>query len=365
MNDIDDGQSPGVCSRCETLPNPLPAKGTLYIAPPIIHTTRRICSFFEELDMPYTEMYRGIFATRFTRDQLDSICAECFEKVSTLELEDTKCLVLAEGEELTIHHLTRMQPLKAVVARIRGEWLFGVLRQDRIRSLFQPIVSASDPAEVFAYECLARGYDENGQLIHPGDMFRIAIDADLLFNLDRACRLAAISGCVEHALDRNIFVNFNPSTIYQPEFCLQTTMKAVDEAGLDPANLVFEVVESEEVRDVDHLLKILNYYRDHGFRVALDDLGAGYASLNLLTRLRPDFVKLDMDLIRNVDTDPYKGVITENLLNMAKGLGVQTIAEGVETVGEWRWLARRNADYLQGFLFARPGAPPEPVTLPE
>lgn len=195
-------------------------------------------------------------------------------------------------------------------------------------------------------------------------MFAIAGAADLLFNLDRACRLAAIRGSREHRLGKTIFVNFNPTTIYNPNYCLRTTMQAINQAGLQPYDVVFEVVETEEVADVQHLLSILDYYRNHGFKVALDDLGAGFSSLNLLTRLRPDFVKLDMGLVRNVDTDTYKGIITENLINMAHGLGVKVIAEGVETQGEWEWLVNCGADYLQGFLFATPAAPPNSPVAP-
>ncbi|WP_247648452.1 EAL domain-containing protein [Pseudodesulfovibrio sp. zrk46] len=258
-----------------------------------------------------------------------------------------------------------MEPLESIVAKIEGEWLFEMLSDDRIFSHFHPIVSANNPAEVFAYECLARATSEEGQFVNPGKMFEIARQTGMSFNLDRACRLAAIRGCVEHGLDKPIFVNFSPGTIYNPKHCLQTTMEAIMQANLSPEKIVFEVVESEEIADIDHLLGILNYYRENGFRVALDDLGAGYSSLNLLSKLRPDFIKLDMELIRGVDSEPYKSVITENILSMSQRLGVKTIAEGVETIGEFQWLQDKGTDYIQGFLFAKPAAPPEHVRIPE
>lgn len=353
------------CARCERLPDQLPESGTLYLAPPMIHTANEIRGYFESIGLEYSEPYEGIFAARFHPKELGRLCNEFLCNVSELELKDSKALILATDETLHIHHLTQMQPLQSIVSRVRGEWLFEVLDEGRIYSHFHPIVEANNPASVFGYECLARAKSEDGENIRPDIMFDIARQTDMLFHLDRACRLAAINGCIEHNLNKSIFVNFNPATIYNPLYCLQTTMEAIHAANLSPDQIVFEVVESEEVRDVDHLLGILNYYRDNGFKVALDDLGAGFSSLNLLSRLKPDFVKLDINLIRDVDTNRYTSVITENLLTMAQKLDIKTIAEGVETVGEWRWLADHGADYIQGFLFAKPAAPPEAVTVPE
>ncbi len=353
------------CSRCERLPDLIPEKGTLYLAPPVIHTSNEIVNYLKQMNMNFETLYEGIFTTRFEREQLNRLCNDFLVNISELELRDTKSLILADGEELTFHNLTQMQPLQSIVARVQGKWLFDTLEENRIVTYFHPIVEADNPSSVFAYECLARGKTEEGELINPGKMFDIAVKADLLFNLDRACRLAAITGCVRHNIKKNIFINFAPGTIYNPEYCLQTTMKAIRNAGISPEQIIFEVVETERITNVNHLLTILDYYRKNGFKVALDDLGAGYSSLNLLNKLKPDFVKLDMELIRNVDEDPYKAVITENIINMARKLGAKTITEGVETIGEWRWVKNNGADYVQGFLFARPAAPPEKVRIPE
>lgn len=353
------------CSRCERIPDPLPESGFLYLAPPMIHTAHEIQEYLDEMGLEHSEPFEGIYCVRFERTDLGRLCTDFLCNVSEMELKDTKALILASHEEIMIHHLTRMEPLEAIIAKTQGEWLFETLSDERIYTHFHPIVAAGNPTDIFAYECLARGKSEQGEDINPGLMFSIATQADLLFNLDRACRLAAIRGCAENNLTKTIFVNFSPGTIYNPEYCLQTTMQAIEQANLAPERIVFEVVETEEVKDIDHLLSILDYYRENGFRVALDDLGAGFSSLNLLTKLKPDFVKLDMDLVRNVNSDPYKAVITENLINMAKRLGAETIAEGVETVDEWQWVLDNGADYIQGFLFAKPAAPPEPIRLPE
>ena len=130
----------------------------------------------------------------------------------------------------------------------------------------------------------------------------------------------------------------------RPDDLAALTVKAViEDAGIDPGRVVFEVVESDEVRDTAHLLDILSTYRAAGFRVALDDVGAGYSSLGLLARLRPDFVKLDMGLVRGVDADPYKAQVAGKLVEMARGLGVETVVERVETAGAFFSTGRRTA----------------------
>ena len=112
--------------------------------------------------------------------------------------------------------------------------------------------------------------------------------------------------------------------------------------------------------DVCHLRGILNYYRAAGFKVALDDIGSGYSSLNLLHQLRPDFIKLDIELVRDVDKDPYKALVAEKIFEIAVQLGIQTIAEGVEREEEYEWVRARGANYAQGYLFGRPA--PQPWT---
>jgi EAL domain-containing protein (putative c-di-GMP-specific phosphodiesterase class I) len=102
---------------------------------------------------------------------------------------------------------------------------------------------------------------------------------------------------------------------------------------------------------------MLATHRDAGFRVALDDVGAGYSGLNLVHQLRPDFIKLDMELIHGVTEDPYKALITTKTLEIAAALGIESIAEGVETDEELAWVRDNGATYAQGYGIARPTRP--------
>ena len=130
-------------------------------------------------------------------------------------------------------------------------------------------------------------------------------------------------------------MNIYPNSIQHPQQFLETTIDATQATGLSPDRFVFEFVEREEIADASAFLKILDAFRREGFRVALDDVGAGYSSLNVLVRVKPDFMKLDMGLIRNVDSDAYKARVAAKLLELARDLSVKTVVEGIETVGEW------------------------------
>ncbi len=316
---------------------------------------------FSRMGLPAAPAPRGILGVVLGEGAARRVAVDLSGALSRLELADGKCLLLPEGAEPSLEDLLRFESLQTFVARSSGDWVVEMLRDGRIETHFQPIVSFEKPLEVFAYEALLRGREIDGSLISPGAILRAARDANVIFQTDRAARIASIGAVVAKHVETNVFINFTPNSVYDPAFCLRSTVSAVEEAGLPPSRFVFEVTESDEVRDVDHLLGILSFYRRSGFRVALDDLGAGYSSLNLLARLRPDFVKLDMELIRGIDEDPYKAVVVEKLLDLAREVGATSVVEGVETEGEWRWAEAHGADLAQGFLCARPAAnPPRP-----
>ena len=149
-------------------------------------------------------------------------------------------------------------------------------------------------------------------------------------------------------------INFLPNAVYQPESCIRSTFDAARTYGFPLERIVFEVAESEQVMDRPHLVNIFEAYRRFGFSTAIDDFGAGYSGLNLLTRFQPDIVKLDMDLIRGVDTDSVKQVVVRHTLAMLHDLGVTVVCEGIETAGELQVLTDLGVHLIQGYYIARP-----------
>ncbi|HWE36696.1 MAG TPA: EAL domain-containing protein [Isosphaeraceae bacterium] len=351
------------CKVCEFQPAPLPDSGRLYIAPPVAHAEGRLLTALRRAEIPFDEPAPGTIGLDLRPGLLPRLVDELGATLGPLEIQNARALLTDRDRPITVADLAAMQPLGELVARVRGEWLAELIREDRLATVFQPIVCSGRPEVVFAHECLLRGLDRDGVPIPPGRLYETARASGLLFSLDRAARLRAIKSAVEQGLSGLIFINFNPASIYDPAFCLRSTIAATAEAGIAPDRVVFEVVESDEAHA--DLPGILARYRAAGFRVALDDLGAGFGSLNRLATLRPDFIKVDMDLIQGVDRDSYKAGITAKILEMAQRLGVGTIAEGVETEREYDWVEAHGVDYVQGFLFGRPACPPPvPRSLP-
>lgn len=342
------------CGRCEILPNDYIVNGTLYLVPPIEAVAKGLTAYLSDIEANFSEPYPGVYAIDLKDDLLIRLCGEYLYLLGSPEQRDTKSLIIPPGLTPSIQELVQMQPLSTLLARIQGQWLIEMLREDRITSYFQPIVSCNPGNDIYGYECLLRGFGSDGQAVSPGLMFEVARKGDLLFYLDRAARLSAIASAKKNGMTGKLFINFNPTSIYTPEYCLQTTLQAIQEAGIDHDEVVFEVVESDEVKDIAHLIKVVDFYRNKGFRIALDDLGAGYSSLNLLHRLRPDYIKIDMEIVRNVHNDSYKAKIASNILGLADDLGMITIAEGVENQREYEWFIQHGAKLAQGFLFGRP-----------
>ncbi len=295
---------------------------------------------------------------RFCESEREAVAAAIESGLSTIEREDTRALLCAPDVAPSPSDLARVEPLSRLVVRVRSGWLLAMMQERRITSYFQPIVHAGDPALVYGHEALLRGVAADGSLVSPSHLFDTARGAGLMFQLDLAARRSAIANAASHALQGKLFVNFAPTAIYDPASCLRSTVAAIDTAGIERSNVVFEIVETERAHDPAHLRRILDYYRGAGFRIALDDVGSGYSSLNLIHLLRPDVLKLDMELVRGVDEDPYKARIAANLLDVATSLGIDALAEGIETQGELDWVREHGAKFVQGYLIAKPAAAP-------
>ncbi len=344
------------CARCTGLPEAPASVGTLYLAPPLAHSQKTLRRALGSRGIPFLEPFGMVMAVALEPGRLEAFVDLAATELGDVERRDTRVLLVGEGATPSIADLLDTMPLSTLIAKVQERWLVEMIRDRRLTTHFQPIVRADDLGEVYGFECLLRGQKPDGSLMAPSAMYDAARDAELLFQLDRAARLTAIREAMTHRIHDRLFINFNPSSIYDPAFCLKSTVAAIETAGINPDRIIFEVVESDRV-DLD-LLAIVTSYRRAGFRVALDDLGAGYGSLNLLSRLKPDVIKLDMKLIRDVDRDPYKAGITSTLLEMARKLGVLTVAEGIETPEELRWVVDHGVDLVQGYLIARPGSPP-------
>lgn len=216
---------------------------------------------------------------------------------------------------------------------------------------FQPIVDIRTDT-VFAYEALVRG--QNGQ--GAGEVLT-QVSSDNRYAFDQQCRTTAID--LASRLDMtsdgaSLSINFLPNAVYEPKACIRVTLAAAMRSGFPLNRIIFEFTEGEAI-DPNHILNILQSYRAMGFKTAIDDFGAGYAGLGLLSKFQPDIVKLDMALIRHIDTDRVKRAIAHNTVNMLRDLDIEPVCEGVETLEEYDVLSDLGVSLMQGYLFAKPG----------
>jgi len=251
--------------------------------------------------------------------------------------------------------LTEMSPLDT-------SELVGLLRDRRIETWFQPVFHAGTHA-LWGHECLMRGRAADGRIIGPGQLLDWARQEHLIFMLDRVCRETHIENAARHLPgDSAILINFLPTAIYEPSFCLRTTRGAARRARLDASRVIFEVVESEQVTDMDHLRRIIDEYRDAGFRAALDDVGSGYAGLTLLAELSPDLIKIDRELVVKARTSKMHRIICNALTQIAHQSGKRCLAEGIETAREYEIMLDIGVDLVQGYYFGKPSPQPALTT---
>ncbi len=215
---------------------------------------------------------------------------------------------------------------------------------------FQPIVDL--PARrVWGYEALVRG--PGGEPAR--DILARVTNANR-YRFDQDCRMRAIELASRLLPDDGslLSVNFQPNAVYRAETCIRATLQACRRTGFNPRRLTFEFTENEEVVDAAHLEDIVTVYRNLGFTVAIDDFGAGFAGLALLADLTPDVVKIDMKLVRGIETSARQQAIVRALAGLADELGFTLLAEGVETPAELAGLRALGVPLAQGYLFARP-----------
>lgn len=213
---------------------------------------------------------------------------------------------------------------------------------------YQPIVDVA-ARSIYGHEALVRG--PNGE----GAMSVLSqVNEKNRYRFDQACRVKAIKGAAHLGIPERISINFLPNAIYKPEICIRTTLEAARAHGFPLERIIFEVTEGERVEDGPWLAEILREYKRCGLLTAIDDFGAGYAGLTLLAGFQPDLVKIDMELVRGIDRSRSRQAIVLGLVRMCRDLGIQVIAEGIETAGERDFLRVAGIHLMQGYLFSPP-----------
>ncbi len=223
---------------------------------------------------------------------------------------------------------------------------------------FQPIVDVKT-GKPFAYEALVRG--PNGE---SAGSILAAVNESNRYSFDQQCRVKAITLAAQLGLAEQgamLSINFLPGAVYNPSACIQLTLKTARSVGFPLERLIFEITEGEEVVDRSHLRGIVEEYRRRGFKVALDDFGAGYCGMNLLADLPCEIVKLDMELTRDLHLRPAAKMIVRSMAKLSVEMGTLLIAEGIENILEYEAVRACGIHLMQGYFFAKPALEALPV----
>ncbi|AOY77475.1 EAL domain-containing protein [Clostridium formicaceticum] len=229
---------------------------------------------------------------------------------------------------------------------------FNILKKQEITTYFQPIISLKDGG-VLGYEALSRG-PANSHFHYPDELFHYAKKVNKVWELDLLCRLKAIEKAKETISDKLLFINIDSDIIKDIKFKKGFTKEFLRHHNIDTNHIIFELTEHTAVSDYKTFNQIIENYRHQGYRIAIDDAGDGYSGLRLMTEIRPNFIKIDMALIRDIDKDMMKKELLKSFQQFSHITNIQVIAEGIETSEELKTLIEIGIPYGQGYYIQRP-----------
>ncbi len=346
------------CAKCSEKFYLKHEAGIIFFISEFEELTTKTAQFLERISLS-PENFNGLLSVNtqdiknFFSENLDAMKLT----YNDMELNDIKVFITDDKTTFSFQSILSAKPLQRYINLFDDKEFFDIVNNESLTSHFQPIVDMKDNT-IYGYETLVRGVKDDGSLMYPDELFKKSKRNDLNFKLDRLCRESSLKTAATKKVHQKVFINFIPTAIYDPEFCLASTEKWAKQLEFDPSQIVFEVVETELVKDQKHLKSILEFYRNKGYKIALDDVGEGYSSLNMLIELKPDIIKVDRNIIDGIDTNELKQSVYKALFNLAREHGIEVLAEGIETVYELETIKSIGVDYAQGYYFAKPSAEP-------
>lgn len=231
-----------------------------------------------------------------------------------------------------------------------------IISQQLLMPLFMPIVNTQSRT-ILGYESLIRG-PASSPLHSPSSLFKTAHRLGRILELELLCREVSMRRFKHLGLEGKMFLNVTPSTLLEPDFREGMTLNLIKQIGFDPDRIVIEITEQFPIDDYALMKEATSHYRQMGFEVALDDLGAGYSGLRSWSELCPQYVKIDRHFIEGIDSAIIKQEFVRSIIEVARTIKCQVIAEGIERIEEYRLLNDLGIKLQQGYYFSRPTALP-------
>lgn len=233
--------------------------------------------------------------------------------------------------------------------------LTNIIDNEQVKTVFQPIISLRD-GRVLGHEALSRITCE-GEIDNPSLLFEVATHYNRLWEVEMLCRKTALDAAYRFMVppySKKLFLNVNPNIMHDDAFSKGFTKSFLKQFNLTSNNVIFEITERNMITDFDSFQSTMTHYKNQNFKIAIDDAGAGYSGLNLISEINPHYIKLDKQLIRGIDQDNIKYAIVKGMVEVTKITNIALIAEGIETIGELEALIDLGVHYGQGYLIQRP-----------
>lgn len=227
-----------------------------------------------------------------------------------------------------------------------------IIQDEDISTLYQPIVNLIT-GEIMGYEALSRG-PEWSRFFSPINLIQEAEKFDLAYELEFLMRKMAFKNMNGILSTQKLFVNVNPGFIKKEHTGFGRTQEMLHGTRITSKNVVFELTERTMINDYSTFNNILEHYRKQDYRIAIDDVGAGYSGLRTIQEIEPNYIKIDMELIRDIDKDSFKEALIQAFLSFSNTTNIQLIAEGIETENELRKLIQMGVHFGQGYFLQRP-----------
>jgi EAL domain-containing protein (putative c-di-GMP-specific phosphodiesterase class I) len=245
-----------------------------------------------------------------------------------------------------------------------SEAIIDIIRNKKIQTYFQPIISLRDGG-VLGHEALSR-ITRNSAIQNTEALFDAAEKYNHQWDLDLLCTTTALQAAFEFMVppySNKLFINVCPNIINDAAYRQGFTKSYLAKYGIPTDNLVFEITERYVIKDLNGFLDTVNNYKNQNFKIAIDDAGAGYSGMSLISDVVPDYIKLDMKLIRDINKDKMKYALVKGMIEFSKLTGVHIIAEGIETCDELDTLITLGVQYGQGYYIQRPDAKIEELAV--
>ncbi len=252
-----------------------------------------------------------------------------------------------------------MTAMRHEVKRTPSADFLSILENEQVSSVFQPIVDLRT-LDIIGYEALSRGPADT-EWHSPVALIEEATRAGMLWKLELLFRKKAIRRASETGIEHLLFLNVDPNVIHDPKFQDGLTGQVVKENGLRTEQIVFEITERSAIDHYGNFKSAIDHYKNQGYKIAIDDTGAGYSNLNAICHIHPGFIKIDMELIRDIDSNSFKQAVVKSFVVLANMTGSKLIAEGIETMEEAKTLISIGVHAGQGYLLGRPSPTPQPV----